>query len=217
MVKTLGIIGAGGFGRELKALVEQQLQRAGDTHQVVFVDDHPAVLGQAINGTDVIGYQEFLDRGDIAACVSFADPVRRRDVCQGLDESGVEYFDIRAPTAVTQEQVNIGAGSILCEYSILTSNIKIGRQFHCNLYSYVAHDCVVGDFVTLAPRVSLNGRVFVEDFVFVGTGAVFMPGTVDEPLIIGQGATIGMGAVVTKSVRVGATVMGNPAAERRRA
>ena len=87
----------------------------------------------------------------------------------------------------------------------------IGTHFHANIYSYVAHDCVIGDYVTFAPRVSCNGNVHIEDDVYIGTGAVIEQGTPDKPLVIGKGATIGMGAVVTKDVPPGAVVVGNPA------
>jgi hypothetical protein len=35
---------------------------------------------------------------------------------------------------------------------MVTASAKIGAHFQCNIYSYVAHDCVIGDFVTFAPR-----------------------------------------------------------------
>ena len=105
----------------------------------------------------------------------------------------------------------IGEGAILCDHVVITANVVIGRHFHANLFSYVAHDCIIGDFVTLAPRASVNGNVVIEDDVYVGTGAVLKQGTPDSPLRIGKGAIIGMGAVVTKDVPPGAVVVGNPA------
>ena len=93
----------------------------------------------------------------------------------------------------------------------LTSNIRIGRQFHANIYSYVAHDCVIGDFVTFAPGVKCNGNVVIEDHAYIGTGAVIKQGRPGQPLVIGRGAVVGMGAVVTRDVPAGATVVGNPA------
>jgi acetyltransferase-like isoleucine patch superfamily enzyme len=51
----------------------------------------------------------------------------------------------------------------------------------------------------------------VEDFAYVGTGAVLRQGDPHAPLVVGQEAVVGMGAVVTRSVPRGATVVGNPA------
>ena len=112
---------------------------------------------------------------------------------------------------VQLDEVQLGEGAILCPFVTLTSNIRIGRHFHANLYSYVAHDCVIGDFVTFAPGAMCNGNIVIEDHAYIGTGAVIKQGKPGEPLVIGRGATVGMGAVVTKSVPPGATVVGNPA------
>jgi acetyltransferase-like isoleucine patch superfamily enzyme len=94
---------------------------------------------------------------------------------------------------------------------MVTASARIGRQFQCNIYSYVAHDCVFGDFVTFAPRVCCNGNVHIGDGAYIGTGAVLKQGTSAKPLVIGRGAVVGMGAVVTKDVPDGAIVVGNPA------
>lgn len=48
----------------------------------------------------------------------------------------------------------------------------IGRSFHANIYSYVAHDCIIGDYVTFAPSVKCTGNVVIEDCVYIGTGAM---------------------------------------------
>ena len=109
------------------------------------------------------------------------------------------------------DNIEIGEGRLLCPFVSITSNIKIGKFFHANIYSYVAHDCVIGDYVTFAPGVKCNGNIHIEDHAYIGTGAVIKQGTPDKPLVIGKGAVVGMGAVVTKSVPAGVTVVGNPA------
>lgn len=126
---------------------------------------------------------------------------------------GIEPFTVRDLSSQELDEDIIGSGAILCPYTIVTSNAKIGRFFHCNIYSYIAHDCVIGDFVTFAPDVHCNGNVIIEDHVYIGTGAMIKQGSSDKPLIIGKGATVGMGAVVTKSIAPNITVVGNPAVE----
>src|SRR3546814_1294848 len=94
---------------------------------------------------------------------------------------------------------------------VCSSDLKIGLGFHANIYSYVAHDSVIGDYVTFAPGVMCNGNVMIEDHAYLGTGAIIRQGEPGRPLVIGRGAVVGMGAVVTKNVAPGATVVGNPA------
>ena len=53
-----------------------------------------------------------------------------------------------AENTVIMDNVQIGEEYVLSHFVCLTSNIQIGRCFHANIFSYVAHDCVIGDFVT---------------------------------------------------------------------
>ncbi len=118
----------------------------------------------------------------------------------------VHFATLVARQSFIGPDVRIGEGSIFCPFSSVTASATIGRHFHCNVYSYVAHDCVIGDFVTFAPQVGCNGRVSIGNGAYLGTGAIVKPG-----VRIGAGAIIGMGAVVVKDVEPGTTVVGNPA------
>ena len=89
--------------------------------------------------------------------------------------------------------------------------MHIGKYFHANRFSQIAHDCKIGNYVTFAPQVNCNGNVHVHDYVYVGTGAIIKNGTKDRPLVIGEGSIIGMGAVITKDVEPYTTMIGNPA------
>ena len=51
-----------------------------------------------------------------------------------------------------------------------------------------------------------NGKVLLEDYVWIGSGAMILPG-----VRIGRGAVVGAGSVVSKSVAAGSIVVGNPA------
>ena len=108
---------------------------------------------------------------------------------------------------------NIAEGAILCPFVTITANVTIGVGFQANIYSYIAHDCVIGDYVTFAPAVKCNGNVEIGDNVYIGTGAIIKQGKNNRPLKVGKNAIIGAGAVVTKNVPEGKTVFGNPAIE----
>jgi sugar O-acyltransferase (sialic acid O-acetyltransferase NeuD family) len=135
----------------------------------------------------------------------------RQDIIAKVKRDGIDILDIRATNVVTMDEVSLGMGSILSPFVTLTSNIQIGVGFQANLYSYVGHDCVIGDFVTFAPSVKCNGNIEIADHAYIGTGAIIKQGRPGKPLTIGEGAVIGMGAVVTKNVPAGVTVIGNPA------
>jgi acetyltransferase-like isoleucine patch superfamily enzyme len=105
----------------------------------------------------------------------------------------------------------VDRGLVQCPFSTVSSRAQVGRYVHVNFGCYVAHDCEIGDFVTLAPAAQCLGRVHVGRHAFVGAGAIIRQGTRERPRKIGAGAVIGMGAVVLEDVAPGETVVGNPA------
>jgi sugar O-acyltransferase (sialic acid O-acetyltransferase NeuD family) len=208
---SFAVFGASGFGREVMPLARQHLQGMAEPWELVFVDDHPPAA--QLNGHRVLTYAQWLAEPASARHISLAiaNSAVRAQLAQRCEADNVAFFEVRAANTVQLDDVQIGPGAIINPFVMLTSNIRIGAHFHANIYSYVAHDCVIGDYVTFAPGVKCNGNVHIENHAYIGTGAILRQGKPGEPLIIGRGAIVGMGAVVTKNVAAGTTVVGNPA------
>ena len=207
--RIYAVFGASGFGREIMPLA--RATRETESFELVFVDDSPPV--EELNGHRVMSYGAFLDleSGEKFVAVAIADSDARQKVSDRCVSDGLNIWSVSAMNTVVLDSVEIGEGSILCPFVTLTSNISVGKSFHANIYSYVAHDCIIGDYVTFAPSVKCNGNIVIEDHAYIGTGAVLKQGKPGKPLTIGKGAIVGMGAVVTKDVAAGAVVVGNPA------
>jgi len=208
--KLYGLYGASGFGQEIMFWFARQLERAGDNSRVVYIDDGSDQT--IVDGFEVLSYDAFLMQPETEkfATIAIANSLVREKLDQKLQRDGVcqvavcgDYSFVRGAT--------LAEGSILGPFVDVTANVHIGRCFHANGYSYVGHDCIIGNYVTFAPRVSCNGNVHIEDHAYIGTGAILKQGTPEKPLVIGKGAVVGMGAVVTKDVPPGVTVVGNPA------
>lgn len=203
-MRWIGVYGASGFGREVMPLVRRQHGSEGDT--IVFIDDGVE------SDSSVLSFEDFLSRpGEKLATIAIANSAIREKLAARCEEAGVGILEVRGDHVIALDDVEVGEGAILCGFTHLTSNLRIGKHFHANIYSYVAHDCVIGDFVTFAPAVKCNGNVHIEDHAYIGTGAILKQGQPGKPLRIGRGAVVGMGAVVTKDVPPGVTVIGNPA------
>ncbi|MBB5322525.1 acetyltransferase [Marinobacter oulmenensis] len=207
--KLVGIYGASGFGREVMPVAREMF--ASDDCELVFIDDNPELV--KVNGVRVLTYSDFLkhEAEEKRVSVAIADAKTRREIEERCYSDGIKPASVNSPNNVVLDEVQIGSASILCPFVTLTSNITIGQSFHANIYSYVAHDCVIGDYVTFAPAVKCNGNVVIEDNAYIGTGAIIKQGQPGSPIVIGEGATVGMGAVVTKNVAPGSVVIGNPA------
>jgi sugar O-acyltransferase (sialic acid O-acetyltransferase NeuD family) len=192
------LFGPGGFGRELLRAARHNYE------DVVFGADDP---GPPVMGAPVLTPGEFRDDDELV--VAIGNPAVRRRIVDRFP--ALKLGSVRAPTAIIGDEVEIGPGAVFCDFTMVTASARIGANFQCNIYSYVAHDCIIGDDVTFAPQVCCNGNVHIGDGAYIGTGAVVNNGTADKPLIIGAGAVVGSGAVVTKDVPPNAVVVGNPA------
>jgi len=206
------VFGAGGYGREVMPLARDQLIKNDvPINNLFFVVDSPEI--DFINGIKVISTEQFLSMNCAEKNITYAiaDSRIREEKSEFFRNSSANDWTVLAQNCLIMDDVKIGSGSIISPFVTLTSNISIGMNFHANIYSYVAHDCIVGDFVTLAPGVKCNGNVVIGSHAYIGTGAVIRNGSNKDPLVIGKYAVVGMGAVVTKSVPDGVTVIGNPA------
>ncbi|MCK0069922.1 acetyltransferase [Kordiimonas laminariae] len=213
---VFAVYGAGGFGREVMPILHEQLLRQYPNiselkNKLFFVETSPSK--NEVNGYKVIPEADFLAMKDVELYfnVAIADSQVRQAISERCLNGGAKPISIVSSDARLGDENEIQDGLIICPYSIITSNVKIGRFFHAYMLSYVAHDCVIGDFVTFGPRVSINGNVRVKDHAYIGASAVIKQGTKENPIIIGEGATVGMGAVVTKDVPANTVVVGNPA------
>lgn len=213
MIEPLfGVYGSGGSGRGIMPLARANLSEHGiSPERLVFIDD--GAKERNINGHRVVTRSEFLKipASSYRAAIAIANSQVRERISISMHDEGIKPWSVIAENVILMDDVKLGEGAILSPFVTITSNIRIGRHFHANLYSYVEHDCIVGDFVTLAPGARINGNIVIEDHAYIGSGAVIKQGQPGSPLVIGRGAVVGMGAVVTKNVPQGATVVGNPA------
>lgn len=204
MKALYGVYGASGCGRGIMPLLRQQL--ATTDVELVFIDDDP--VADVANGRPIWTFDRFASESASKRFAALA--IANARVREALDHrcrtAGIDVIGVFAANVIIMDDVEIGPGALLSPFVTLTSNIRIGRCFHGNLYSYVEHDCVIGDYVTFAPGVRCNGNVTIGSRAYIGSGAIIRQG-----ISIGAGATVGMGAVVTKDVPPGVTVIGNPA------
>lgn len=211
-----GLYSAGGFAREVMSTAVDCLSlimkdKPGSKYEVFFIETTPTF--RDANGYKVVSEDEFfaIECDERHFNVAIADSKIRERLADRMIERGAKPMPIFSSKAAMYDNNELGQGSIICAFSTVTSNAKIGKFFHSNIYSYVAHDCIIGDYVTFAPDVHCNGNVHIHNHAYIGTGAIIRQGTPQKPLVIGEGAVIGMGAVVTKDVPPFTTVVGNPA------
>ncbi len=205
-MKEVIIIGAGGLGKEILALV-RSLDNVTPTG---FYDDGmPA--GSMVNGLEVIGGLNELKSIDhmVHAVIAIGDPVTKRKIASQFN--GIEnlrFIQLIHPKAIIMDPdtVKIGEGTVIAAGAILTSNISIGSHVLVNINATIGHDCTVENFASIMPASNLSGNVTVGPAVLVGTGA-----SIINAVTLGEGSKTGMGAVVLDDVAPWDVVVGVPA------
>lgn len=207
-MEKIYIAGASGFASEITEYIKDN----NDYCIIGYFDIDHTDYEKYNYEAPFLGYENDFDfsSGDNVV-IAIADWKLREKIYTQLKIKGVCFPNIIHKSSFISPNSHIDEGAVLCPFVALTSNIKIGKNFHANIYSYVAHGCIIGDNVTFAPAVKCNGNVVIEDNVYIGTGVIIHQGKLNKPLVIGKGAVIAAGSVVTKSIPAGMTVFGNPA------
>lgn len=203
----IGIIGAGGFGRECLDIIEALNEEDAGLEFVGFFDDSggdPELLER--RGTRCLGPVSTALRHASRYVIGIGDGSARQRIDELLSADGASSATIRHPMSSVGSVVEIGAGSVLCAGARLTTNIVLGRHVHLNLNCTVGHDSSIGDYASVFPGATLSGNVSIGERSTIGTGANVLPG-----VEIGPDCYVGAGAVVVKDVPAGTRVAGVPA------
>jgi sugar O-acyltransferase, sialic acid O-acetyltransferase NeuD family len=208
--RELVIVGAGGFAREVLALV-RAISRAGsdDWRVVAFLGRGDDPLEGELDGIPVVrAASPPPPSGERPAGVSgIGYPQGRRAEVEARAAEVSSWATLVHPgVTLDPDRVRIGAGCVVLEGSSFTTDLTLGRHVMLHLHCTVTHDCVLEDYVSLMPGCHVSGNVRLREGVFMGAGAVILQG-----LEVGAWASVGAGAVVTEDVPAGATVVGIPA------
>jgi sugar O-acyltransferase (sialic acid O-acetyltransferase NeuD family) len=172
------LFGYGGHAREVMAQMNVKLN--------CFVDDD-----YVVEGTRPLS--EFNPK-KYALMVAVADSKDRFDIIQRLPKE-TQFFTFIHPTTLLMEDVEIGEGSFIGAYSILTTNIKIGKYAILNRGNHIGHDCVIGDYFSAMPNAVVGGNVIIGNKVYLGSCS-----NIKEKITICGDVIIGMNSAVVKNI-----------------
>ena len=134
--------------------------------------------------------------------IAIGNNQRRQKIAQQI---GGNYFNITHPSSVQSSYTTLGIGNSFLANSVVHMHTKIGNHCIINTGAVVEHDCVLNNFVHIAPNATLCGNVTVGEGTLIGAGAVVVPG-----IKIGKWVTVGAGAVIVNNIPDHAVVVGNP-------
>lgn len=207
-MENIVIIGAGGFGREVKVLIDA-INQTKKAYQFLGFYDDGIEKDTIINNFPVLGNINDINKipKKTAVVLGIGDPTIKHKIVSSIQNESVYFPTLIHPSVIISDGfVSIGNGSVICAGTIITCNITIGSFVTLNLLCTVGHDSIIGDFSSFMPSVNISGDVIIEKKVYVGTGAKII-----NQLTIGESTIIGAGAVVSKTLPKKCTAVGIPA------
>ena len=203
----IAIWGAGGFGREVAWLIEEINKNKKKFTIIGFLDDNLALKDKGINGLEILGGIEFVEKKhSLALTLAIGNPLHRFRIQKKLSKYNITYPNLIHPSVSQGINNSIGIGNIFCSGCIMTVNTIIGNFCHFNLKTTIGHDCNLGDFTTSACSVDFAGYSKTGIGVYCGNQSTLLPS-----IFVDNFSVIGAGAVVNKNISEGSVAVGVPA------
>lgn len=156
-MNRLAIIGNGGHAREVEFQIGTKLTK--------FVDDN-FYIGEV----GLIFPLSTFDPDKWEVMIAISDPKAREDIVNRMPPE-TRYFSFVHPTAIISEDLQIGEGSFVGAYSIITTNVTIGDHCIFNRGCQVGHDSKIGNYFSGMPGSIISGNVEIGHRVYLGTNS----------------------------------------------
>tara|TARA_B110001469_G_C9580671_1_gene288000 strand:+ start:255 stop:917 length:663 start_codon:yes stop_codon:yes gene_type:complete len=205
------MLGGSGIGMIASSI----LDRIGGYRMCGFLNDVVPV------GTEIGKYKKFsvlgksddihdlIKKYDARVFIAYIGMTNERETTSKLKALNIpkeRLLSIIDPTAVIpSEYCQIGEGSLICPLAQLSADTTLGSNCILLPNSFVGHDSVLEDYVSIANNACIGANVRVGYGTHVGTNA-----STREKISIGKYSVVGMGSVVLKDVPEGGVVIGNP-------
>ena len=199
-MKKRYIFGAGGHAKvllDIASLLEVKIDG--------LFDDDENLWDKSFYSSVVLGGKVQLPESE-TSIVAIGDNDIRQKLVSYLCEKKYSFLSLMHPQAVISSSASLSSGTVAMAGVVVNADSKIGEHCIINTRSSIDHDCVIDNFVHVAPGAVLCGGVTVGELSLIGAGATILPG-----VKVGKSCTVGAGAVVLNDLPDNSKVWGNPA------
>ena len=200
----LGIIGSGGFAREVLRLA-MDIREKTDTwfDQIYFVELDGFFSNDLVDNTRVLKFSE-CNLEKMSFIIAIGDPKLKMKVSNELPNN-IHYTSLISPLSFMADDVKYSKGLIVMPFTYVSCNVKIGKHVHINSHCTIGHDTNIGDYSTTAHSVMIAGANTISDLCYFG-----MNSSTRQGISICEKVSIGLNAGVVKSIIKSGVYIGTP-------
>lgn len=209
--KKVIVVGAGGHAKvviDTLKLMNREI--------LGLIDSSKELHGKTVLDIPVIGDDSELEKVSpidveiVCGIASTGLPTVRKKVIEKIKKSDFTFAKVIHPSAVISSSAILSEGVQVMAGAIIQADTKIYTNSIINTSSCVEHDCIIGNYVHIAPKSIIAGYSKIGDISHVGLGARVL-----QNIILGDETVVGAGSTVTKSFSKGKiTLIGTPAKEK---
>lgn len=202
MNKKIVIIGASGHGK-----VVANIAKLNDYNEILFLDDD--VNKKECSHYEVVGSSKQIDtliKNDYDFAVAIGDNKTRMRIYENLINKKAKLPTLIHPTAIIDESVKIGKGTVVMANTVINSSTNIGNACIINTASTIDHDCNIKNYIHISPGSHIAGTVEIGEKTWIGIGSI-----VSNNLLIANNSIVGAGSVIIKDLLHEGTYIGSPA------
>lgn len=200
--KKIYIIGAGGHGK-----VVADIAKKIGYKKIFFLDD--STKGQ-LGTYSIVGTTDDIDEihqrdKDADFFLAIGNNIIREKVFKKIHEKNIKLSILIHPSAVIDETVNIGEGTVVMANAVINAETTVGKNCIINTSASVDHDCIVEDYVHVSPGVNIAGTVHIGKRTWLGIGS-----SVINNINVCEDCILGAGSVVIQDIFNSGTYIGVP-------
>lgn len=208
-MKDIAIFGKGGYGQEMKCLIDA-INRVNEEWNFIGYFDDAGEKGEKVFGGELLGNMDDLNHWDkeLNLVISIGKPSSLYSVASRITNPNILFPNLIAPDATFhhKESVKMGKGNVVFFHSIISLEVEMGDFNLLNNGTYVGHNTKIGSCNIINPSSRISGSVEIGDKNFLGVGCAVLQG-----LKIGNEVKVSAGSYIFRNTKDGQLYMGNPA------
>jgi sugar O-acyltransferase (sialic acid O-acetyltransferase NeuD family) len=205
------IVGAGGFGREIRALLPSFLPGGDYTLKGFLGNDAGVDSDESVDGEILATPEDYQPAKEDRFVLAIGNMVARRKVVESLQSKGGQFLTLVHPQAMVASSARLDEGVIIYPFASVSNNAQLATGVKLNYYASVGHDTRLGKYSLLAPYATVNGFGVLGDDVYLSTHS-----TVAPQVQVGDGSVVSANSAVMKHVDENSFVFGVPGRVTRR-